>query len=158
MKLFILGILLLLLIAPTSAYIANASGVMTSYTDTQFANQNYIPYQYEMMLIGLGVMCWILMRYAQDLEILFGLLAIIIFGSAAWFAAYMSINEVFTLVDMTNGETTVLYTQFVTPQPILQIILVVCFLFAIIIELYTLFLREADKKLELERTGRKGYK
>ena len=110
------------------------------------------------MLIGLGVMCWILMRYAQDLEILFGLLAIIIFGSAAWFAAYMSINEVFTLVDMTNGETTVLYTQFVTPQPILQIILVVCFLFAIIIELYTLFLREADKKLELERTGRKGYK
>ena len=158
MKLFILGILLLLLIAPTSAYIANASGVMTSYTDTQFANQNYIPYQYEMMLIGLGVMCWILMRYAQDLEILFGLLAIIIFGSAAWFAAYMSINEVFTLVDMTNGETTVLYTQFVTPQPILQIILVVCFLFAIIIELYTLFLREADKKLELERTGRNGYK
>ena len=158
MKLFILGILLLLLIAPTSAYIANASGVMTSYTDTQFANQNYIPYQYEMMLIGLGVMCWILMRYAQDLEILFGLLAIIIFGSAAWFAAYMSINEVFTLVDMTNGETTVLYTQFVTPQPILQIILVVCFLFAIIIELYILFLREADKKLELERTGRKGYK
>ena len=158
MKLFILGILLLLLIAPTSAYIANTSEVMTSYTDTQFANQNYIPYQYEMMLIGLGVMCWILMRYAQDLEILFGLLAIIIFGAAAWFAAYMSINEVFTLVDMTNGETTVLYTQFVTPQPILQIILVVCFLFAIIIELYTLFLREADKKLELERTGRKGYK
>jgi hypothetical protein len=157
MKLFILGVLLLLLIAPASAYIANASGVMTSYTDTQFANQNYIPYQYEMMLIGLGVVCWILMRYAQDLEVLFGLLAIIIFGAAAWFAAYMSINEVFTLVDMTNGETTVLYTQFVTPQPILQIILVVCFLFAIIIELYTLFLREADKKLELERTGRKGY-
>lgn len=157
MKLFILGVLLLLLIAPASAYIANTSEVMTSYTDTQFANQNYIPYQYEMMLIGLGVMCWILMRYAQDLEVLFGLLAIIIFGAAAWFAAYMSINEVFTLVDMTNGETTVLYTQFVTPQPILQIILVVCFLFAIIIELYTLFLREADKKLELERTGRKGY-
>ena len=158
MKLFILGILLLLLIVPASAYIANTSEVMTSYTDTKFANQNYIPYQYEMMLIGLGVTCWVLMRYAQDLEVIFGLLAIIIFGAAAWFAAYMSINEVFTLVDMTNGETTVLYTQFVTPQPILQIILVVCFLFAIIIELYILFLREADKKIDLERTGRQGYK
>lgn len=148
MKLVILGLLLLLLVVPSSAYIANSSSVLTSYTDTQFANQQYIPYQYEIMLIGLGVACWFLMRYAPDLEVLFGLLAIIIFGAAAWFAAYMSINEVFTLVDMTTGTTTVLYTQFVTPQPILQIILSVCFLFAIVIELYVVFLREADKKLE----------
>jgi hypothetical protein len=70
----------------------------------------------------------------------------------------MSINEVFTVVDMTTGMTTVLYTQFVTPQPILQIILVVCFIFAIIMELYVVFLRESDKKLDAAGTGRKGYR
>jgi hypothetical protein len=146
MKAIICGLVLLVLLAcPVSAYIANSSSVITSYTDTQFASQQYIPYQYEILLIGLGVACWVLMKYAQELEVMFGLLAIIIWGAAAWFAAYMSINEVFTLVDMTTGTTTVLYTQFVTPQPILQVILVVCFLFAIIIEVYVLFLRSADK-------------
>lgn len=146
MKAIICGlVLLVLLVCPVTAYIANSSSVITSYTDTQFANQQYIPYQYEVMLIGLGVACWVLMKYVADLEVLFGLLAIIVFGAASWFAAYMSINEVFTLVDMTTGTTTVLYTQFVTPQPILQVILVVCFLFAIVIEAYVLFLRSADK-------------
>ena len=143
----------LLLVSPVSAFIANSSSVVTSYTDTQFSNPTYIPYQYEIVLICLGVACWILMRYYQDLEVLFGLLSIIIFGAAAWFAAYMSINEVFTVVDMTTGGTTILYTQFVTPQPTLQIILVVCFLFAIVAEIYVTFLRTADTKIDKSGLG-----
>lgn len=149
MKAFICGLILLaFLICPVTAYIANSSSVITSYTDTQVGNQNYIPFEYELFLIGMAFFCWVLMRYAQELEILFGLLAIIIFGASAWFAAFMSKNDAITIVDGTTGGTTILYTQFVTPQPMLQIILVVCFLFAIIIELYVWVLRDSDKTID----------
>ena len=133
----------LFLMSPVSAYIANSSSVVTSYTDVQFKSSSYIPYQYEALLIGFALICWVLMKYIQDLEVIFGFLAILAFGAAAWFAAYMSIDRVFTIVD-TTGATTVLYATQVTPQPVLQVILVVCFLFAIIVELYVVFLRQAD--------------
>ena len=112
---------------------------VSATVDTQFLPTTYIPYQYEILLIGMGFACWILMKYAQELEVLFGLLAIIIWGAAAWFAAYMCIENVFY-----NG-TTVVYSQLVTPQPILQVILAVFFIFAIIIEVYVWVLRDADK-------------
>lgn len=149
MKTIICGLVLLVLLGyPVSAYIANSSSVITSYTDTQIGNQQYMPYQYELFLIGMAFACWVLMIYARELEILFGLLAIIIFGAASWFAAYMSFNDAITIVDGTTGGTTILYTQFVTPQPLLQIILLVCFLFAIVIELYIWVLRDSDKAID----------
>jgi len=150
MKTIICGLILLalLLTLPVSAYIANSSSVITSYTDTQVGNQNYIPFEYELFLIGMAFTCWFLMKYAQELEILFGLLAIMLFGASAWFAAFMSKNDAITIVDGTTGGTTILYTQFVTPQPMLQIILIVCFIFAIIIEMYIWVLRDTDKKID----------
>jgi uncharacterized membrane protein len=110
--------------------------------DTQFLPSTYIPYQYEVLLIGLGFTCWFLMKYFSDLEVVFGLAAVIIFGAAAYMAAYMCIENVF------YDGTTVTYTQLVTPEPVLQIILIACFLFAVIIEVYVLFLRTADKKTD----------
>lgn len=146
MKAIICGLILLaLLICPVTAYIANSSSVITSYTDTRFLPSTYIPYEYELLLIGLGFTCWFLMKYFAELEVLFGLLAILVFGAAAWLSAYVSKNDVFTMLDPITNDTTILYTQLVTPQPILQVILVVCFLFAIIAEVYVLFLRAADK-------------
>jgi hypothetical protein len=143
---------------PASAYIANSSSVITSYTDTQFANQNYIPYQYEFLFIVLGLVCWAFMKYNAELEVLFGLLAAILFGMSAYLAAYISIDDAITVIDGTTGETTILYTQLVTPQPMLQIFLTVCFLFAIIIEIYILFLRTSDKTVDAEGTGRRGFR
>jgi hypothetical protein len=87
------------------------------------------------------------MKYFQELEVIFGFLAILAFGAAAWFAAYMSIDRVFTIVD-TTGATTVLYAVQVTPQPVLQVVLIVCFLFAIVAEVYVVFLRTADTVTE----------
>lgn len=118
--------------------------------DTQYLPSTYIPYQYEFLLIGLGFLCWFLMKYFADLEVVFGIVAIIIFGAASWLAAYMCIENVF------YDGTTVVYTQLVTPQPILQLILIVCFLFAVIAEVYVLFLRAADKKTDegLSNRGR----
>jgi hypothetical protein len=129
-KILVCMILLMgLIIVPASAAV-----------DTQFLPSTYIPYQYEFLLIGMGFLCWALMKYAQELEVLFGLLSIIIFGASAWLSAYMCIENVF------YDGTTVMYSQLVTPQPVLQIILVVCFLFSIIGEVYVWVLRDADKK------------
>jgi hypothetical protein len=144
----VLILLLTLVCLPASAYIANSSTVLESYVSTQFLNQNYLPYQYEILLIAMGFTCWVLMKYHQELETMYGMIAILIFGASAWFAAYMSMIDMVTLVDPADNTTTILYTQLVTPQPTLQVILIVCFLFAIIIEIYILFLRGADKSLD----------
>jgi len=144
----VLLLLLMVMCVPVSAYIANSSGVIESYTDTRFANQNYLPYQYEILLIAMAFSCWVLMKYHQELETIYGLIAILLFGAAAWFSAYLSIIDMVALVDTSDGTTTILYTQLVTPQPVFQVILIVCFLFAIIIEIYVLFLRGADKSID----------
>jgi hypothetical protein len=142
---FILFILAILLIAPvTAAFPAS----ITNATTTQFADKSYIPWEYEVVIIAMGLCCWGLMKYIEELEVLFGFLAIIVFGVAAYFAAYMAKIESNVLVDSTTGVVTVMYSQYITPQPILQVVLVVCFLFAIVAEVYVVFLREADKKLE----------
>jgi hypothetical protein len=123
---------------------------VTAAVDTQFLPTTYIPYQYEFLLIGMGFLCWALMRYAPELEVLFGLLAILIFGASAWLAAYMCIENVF------YDGTEVMYSQLITPQPILQLILVVMFLFAIIIEVYVMFLRKADEETNKGLSGTTG--
>lgn len=121
---------------------------ITDITSVAFAGQNYIPWEYEAGIILIGFLCWLLMKYMEDLEVVFGFLAIIIFGIAAYFAAYMAMIENNIIVNTITENVTVVHTQYVTPQPILQIFLIVCFLFAIIIEVYVVFLRQADKKLE----------
>jgi hypothetical protein len=142
---FILFILAILFVAPVMAAFPAS---ITNTTTTQFADKSYIPWEYEVVIIAMGICCWALMKYIEELEVLFGFLAIIVFGVAAYFAAYMCRIDSNVLVDSTSGAVTVMYSQYITPQPILQVVLVVCFLFAIIAEVYIVFLREADKKVE----------
>jgi glucan phosphoethanolaminetransferase (alkaline phosphatase superfamily) len=121
---------------------------VTSYTDSEFAGTQYMPYQYEVLFIAIGFFCLVVMKYCQEIEVLLGLLSLIAFGIAAWFAPYICITDVFPVVDNTDGTTTVLYTQYVTPEPILQMFLVLCFLFAVIATIYVTFLRQADQVLD----------
>lgn len=106
----------------------------------------YMPAEYVYALILIGFIGWALLCINKDLEVLFGFISIIAFGAAAWFAAYMTIETSGVVVVGTT--ITYVHSQVVTPQPILQIIMVVCFLFAIMAEVYVVFLREADKKLD----------
>lgn len=142
---FISFILILLLCSSVSAFIANSSTVMTSYTDTQFSGKNYMPYQYEILFIAIAFICLIGMKINQEIEVLLGIISTIAFGVSAWFAPYLCIYDVFTVVDNRDGSATVLYTQFVTPEPILQVLMIVCFLFSFIYLIYVIFLRDADK-------------
>lgn len=123
---------------------------VTATIDTQFLPETYIPYQYEFLLIGIGVSFFIAMWFTKESDILIGLLSVIFLGASAWFAAYMCIENVF------YDGTTVTYTQLVTPEPVLQVILVVCFLFAIVSTVYVWALRNADKVLEQQPLMRRG--
>jgi len=140
-------------IFPVSAFVANSSSVVTSYTDTTFLPPTYIPYEYEIALVAFGCFMLVLMRYFSELEVLFGLCAIIVFGAAAWLAAYVAKIDVFTMLDPVTNETTILYTQLVTPQPMMQVILVVAFLFSVIAEIYVMFLRNADRETDKGLSG-----
>lgn len=115
-------------------------------TDTQILDTTYMPYQYEILFIVVAFFSLALMKLYQELEVLFGLIGLISFGIAAWFAPYIAFVETFVLTNTTGTE--ILHTQVVSPQPILQILLIVCFLFTLIAELYVLFLRDADHILD----------
>jgi hypothetical protein len=119
---------------------------VSATTDMQILETTYMPYQYEMLFIVIAFSGIALMKLYQELEVLFGLIGILSFGVAAWFAPYICFVETFVIANSTGVET--LHTQVVTPQPVLQVLLVVCFLFAIVAELYVLFLRDADKILD----------
>ena len=109
----------------------------------------YMPAEYVYALILIGFIGWALLCINKDLEVLFGFLSIISFGASAWYAAYMTIETSGVVVVGTT--ITYVHSQILTPQPVLQIILVVCFIFSILAEIYVVFLREADKQLEVKK-------
>jgi len=123
----------------------SSSDIILSST-SYLHDPNYIPAQYVLIFIAIGFLCWCLLSYNKELEILFSLVSILSFGAAAWFAAYMTVESATIIVK--DGVATSVYSQVVTPQPGLQIIMIVCFLFSIIITIYLLFLRDADKKMD----------
>jgi uncharacterized membrane protein YccC len=106
------------------------------------------------MFIAIGFICWYLLTINKELEILFSLVSVISFGLSAWYSAYIT-SESSAIVIM-DGVATSVYSQVVTPQPALQIMMVVCFLFSIVITIYVWLLRDADKKTDSQSLMKRG--
>lgn len=122
---------------------------MLNETVTIIASANYFPVHFFYLLIAIGFVCLIAMKYYQDVEVLFGLASVISFGVAAYEAPYVYTSEISTiLINATSGELKTVYTQIVQPQPVLQVFLAVLFLFALIMTLYVTFLRNADSVVD----------
>ena len=138
---------ILLLIFAVSSVSALNTTTTTSYS---IVPPTYIPYEYVLAYVVFGFICWFLMRYMPDLEVLFSFAAILFFGLAVNYAPYMAVVKTFETVD-TSGTANIVYTQMVTPQPIFQDVLGALFLFSIIVLLYVWKLRDADKKLDAKR-------
>jgi len=131
----------------------SVSNVLLS-SNTYLHDPSYIPSQFFWMIVIMGFTCWFLLSYNKELEILFGLLSVICFGAATWFAAYITSEA--SAITTIDGITTTIYAQTIVPQPGLQIIMVVCFLFSIVIVLYVWILRETDKKMDSQSIMKRG--
>jgi len=109
-------------------------------------DSNYMPIQFLFLFIAIGFISWYLLSINKDFEILFGITSIFGFGVALWYSAYVTLET--SEVAIVGGVATYVYSQVVAPQPVLQVVMVVCFLFSIIITVYITFLRDTAKKLE----------
>ena len=131
----------------------SASSV-TLLSSTYLHDPNYIPSQYFLLLVIMGFVCWFLLSYNKELEIIFSLISVIAFGAAAWFAAYITTEA--SAITVIDGVPTTVYAQVVVPQPGIQIIMVVCFLFSIVITVYVWMLRDMDKKTDAQSLMKRG--
>ena len=135
----------------------NGESEMLNQTVTLFASASYFPEHYFFLIIAIAFVALIASKYYTDIEVLLSLIATIAFGISSWEASYVFTDEVSTAItNATSGELTTVYVQIVHPSSVLQIFLVVCFLFSLITTIYITFLRNADKVVDAEGARGRG--
>lgn len=140
---------LLAISVPASALVTNLTNPSTEIVSNSFLHDShYMPVEYVYALIIIGLACLILSRVIESAEDILSIGAIIPIGLSAWFANYMSVEQ----VDVTQGIAgpIVVNTQIVTPSPYLSIVMVVFFILSFVNLIWLLYLRDADRKVSGE--------
>ena len=155
----ILLLLVIFTIFPASALIINNSANSAYYAQntvliagSYIHDANYIPVEFEYLLIAIGLGCLFISRAVKDGEDIFSISAVIPLGLSAWFANYMTFEGVTTAVCGNSTTITntpyIIYSQVITPMPALSIAMVVFFLLAIVNVVWVFFLQPADAGLD----------
>ena len=158
-KVLILILLAAVLVSPVSALITNDTGnanYFTSNTElisgSYFHDANYIPIEYEYLLIALGLLCLAISRIFKSAEDIFSIGAAIPIGLSAWYANYMTAETMDVIAWIDNSTLVVtphiIYNQVITPFPALSVVMVVFFLISILNIIWIFFMQDADAGLE----------
>ena len=156
MRYTILTLISLFFISPVSALITNNTANPAYYSNGvtlisgSFINQaGYLPVEMVYFIAVLGIIFWICSMVSPICEDIFCLITPVPFAIAAWYAAYMTRDQMTIVVN--NGVIYPVSTQIITPDPTLQIVMTACLVLSILSGIYIVFLRDTDKKLANER-------
>jgi hypothetical protein len=146
-KIVILSILLAEICFPVSALVTNVSPSNGNLISNSVKHDsNYIPFEYEILFIALGLFCLIVSRVYESAEDIFAASAIVPCIMATWFANYMAIERTSTVV--ISGVVTIVNTQIITPSAYLSVMMAIVTICAILNGYWVFFMKGADKKTE----------
>ena len=155
-NLLVISLSLIFLFSPASALITNNTANSAYYSNNvtlisgSFLNQaGYLPMEMVYFIAILGLIFWICSLVSPICEDLFCILTPIPFGIAAWYAAYMTRDQMSIVVN--NGVIYPVSTQIITPDPTLQLVMIACLVLSILSGVYIIFLRDTDKQLASDR-------
>lgn len=145
-KIMCLLAIAILLVMPVGGAITNISVNDSSFVShTYKATENYMRFEYEVLLIALGVACLAISRAVKDAGDIFAVAAVIPIAMSAWFANYTTFESVEVI------GTQVVFAQVVTPNPYLSIAMGVMTLIAVVNVIWSLLLKPVDSKTSEEQ-------
>ena len=100
---------------------------------------NYLPVQFWYMLIAIGLGSLLISKW-EPAEDLFSPIAFMALAESAWYANFVSL-EVFGDYTSDPGLYTLAYTQVITPQPAISVMLAVCAFIALLNIYYIFFVK-----------------
>lgn len=131
--------------SPASAIITNVSPGGTSVVSNSYLHDpNYMPWEYECILIAIGLVCLAISRIWESTEDLFSVIAVVPIAMSAWFANFMSMEKTTTVV--ASGTITIVNTQVITPNIYLSAAMSIATLAAIVNVVWIFVFKDADKK------------
>lgn len=156
MKWLLLFLGILFLTSPAMAILTNNTANQNYYfynttliSGSYLHDQNYMPREYVILIILLGIIFWILAIATDICQDLFSILAPCFFGAATWYCGYMT-KETLSIVINTLRVYTV-HSQIITPEPVLQLLCFLLTVFSALSAVYVIFLRGVDKQTDRQQ-------
>ena len=146
--------LILITIAPAAAIVTNNTANQAYYDNgvtlisgSYLHDSNYIPKEYVILMIMIGLIFWALSVSTPVCQDLFALMSPCFFGAAAWYSGYMAKDQM-TVVTSADGTIYPVYTQIITPEPALQILCLIATVFTVLSAIYIIFLQNPPNPLK----------
>lgn len=131
-------------VTPAAAIITNVSPGGTDVISNSYKHDpNYMLWEYECILIAIGLVCLAISRIWESTEDIFSIIAVIPLAMSAWFANFMAMEKTTTVV--AAGTITIVNTQIITPNPYLSAVMLIAMFCGIANVIWVFFMKEADK-------------
>lgn len=144
---------ILILIACAMLITSVSAEVLTNYSGTQVAPSMYIPWEYVAVVALIGIVCLIASQMFEDIRVILGMISTMAFVFCTWGAGSMAVISSFTVIDQLTGESEVHLMTAATPQPMLQLLFGVLFLFSLVLTGYMWFGNLTPEKSPDEDSG-----
>lgn len=145
-KILALLVLLVIAIQPSAAVITNVSAGSNVLSNSFQHDQNYMMYEYEVLMIAIGIACLIVSRIWESAEDIFAAGAVLPLALSSYFANFLAIERTSTVV--VSGVITIVNTQIITPNPYLSLIMGIITVAAVLNFIWIFFMKKADQKTE----------
>lgn len=147
-----------IIVSPCSALITNNTKDST-YTSSGSSMQsasyvhdiNYLPVQFWYLLIAIGLGSLLVSKW-EPAEDMFSPIAFMALAEAAWYANFVAFDVVGEYTS-TTGAYNLAYSQIITPQPVISVMLAICAFIALLNIYYIFFVKPNQQVLE-ETNGR----
>lgn len=148
---FIASLVLAVIVSPASAIITNNTANTAYYSEgvtlisgSYAHDAGFMPEDYVKVLIFLGIICWILSIAAPVCQDLFCILTPGFFGASTWYAGYMT-KETLSVITTTSG-TSIIHTEIITPEPVLQLLLLAATIFSLLSGIFIVFVQPSRER------------
>lgn len=146
MKLFFVAAMVALIVCPVMGGISNISVNDSSFVSHTYKHdENYMRFEYEVLIIGIGIACLVLSRAIEAAEDILSVAAVVPLATSTWFANFTT----FESVEVIGSQ--VVYAQVVAPNAFLSIAMLVLTIGSIINVIWIFVLKPADDKTDTEQ-------
>ena len=146
LKLLFLAAIFALIVCPVIGGITNVSVNDSSFVSHTYKHdENYMRFEYEVLLIAIGIICLVLSRAIEVAEDILSVAAVIPLAVSAWFANFTT----FESVEVIGSQ--VVYAQVVAPNAFLSVAMLVLTIGSIINVIWIFVLKSADQKTDTEQ-------
>lgn len=145
-KILCLLAIAILLVMPVGGAVVNITPNDTSFqSHTYKTTENYLRFEYLVLLIGIGLSCLAISRIWESTEDLFSVMSVIPLAVSAWFSNYTTFESANVV------GTQIVFSTVVTPNAYLSLAMVIATICAVLNVIWIFLLKPADVNTDSDK-------